>query len=60
MKLDHKSWGFRRDIQINDVLSIDDVVKSVVETIRHVLSNANVQLSVYSKLIFILAVVVTF
>jgi alpha-L-fucosidase len=34
MPLDSNSWGYRRDMKLSDVRSIDYVIDSLVETIR--------------------------
>ena len=34
MTLDRKSWGFRRDASIEDFLSIEELLETVLNTIR--------------------------
>jgi alpha-L-fucosidase len=34
MPLDRESWGYRRNMKLDDVLSIEQVLTSVVETVR--------------------------
>lgn len=34
MPLDKQSWGFRRDMNLGDVLTIQEVISSLVETVR--------------------------
>ena len=34
MTLDRKSWGFRRDANIEDYLSIEELLETVLTTIR--------------------------
>lgn len=33
MTLDHKSWGYRRLMNINDVLSVDELITTLVQTV---------------------------
>lgn len=35
MPLDTQSWGFRRDMQLSDVLTIEQVISSIAETVRY-------------------------
>lgn len=34
MTLDNQSWGFRRNMQLTDVITIEDLVALVAETVR--------------------------
>lgn len=34
MTIDRKSWGYRREMTVDDVLSIDELLATLAETIR--------------------------
>ena len=34
MTIDRLSWGFRRDANLNDYLSIEELIRQLVSTVR--------------------------
>ena len=40
MPLDQNSWGYRRNMVLSEVLTIEAVITSIVETIRYIQINS--------------------